>query len=223
MPHALVRPRPPLLAGAIASAALALAAIPGSAFAVTPVTHYVISPSPIAAAGSLPAGHVVNVTVSAESSTNTLVPGAVIYLAFSPTTGGGTAMVGTTALTTGLKPFTATTGAITVAYKTPAVLPTGGKDILKAANINLSPTITASAFYSYSLVTRYAMSPTPFAVAGSLAAGASVSATLTAFNAANAAVANVNVYLSFVPATGGGSAWVGTTALTSTPMPFKRA
>jgi hypothetical protein len=189
-------------------------------FAATP-THYVFSPSPIAAAGSLGVSHSVNVTVSAESSTNALVPGAVIYLSLSQTAGGGSAAVGATALTTALVPFTAATGSLTITYKTPAVLPTGGKDIIKAANAKVSPTITATDLYSFSLVTRYSFSPTAVATAGSLAANASVPVTVTSFNAANAALAGATVYLSFKPATGGGSAKVGVTALTATPMLFK--
>ena len=72
------------LGGSLLLAALA----PGSAFAAGAVTHYVMSPSPIAATASLAAGATKVVTVSAEDSTNALVPGAIVYLSLSQTTGG---------------------------------------------------------------------------------------------------------------------------------------
>src|SRR5450756_1371003 len=79
---------------------LMTAALPLTAFAATPVTHYAMSPGPIAAASSLAASSTVSITVSAETATNSLVPGAVIYLSFTQAVGGGTASVGTTSFGT---------------------------------------------------------------------------------------------------------------------------
>ncbi len=210
-----------LAAAGTLAGALLLGMLPGTVMAVGAVSHYVFSPSPIAPAASLAASTTKLVTVSAEDSTNTLVPGAVIYLSISTTTGGGSAMVGTVALTSTPVAFTATTGSISISYKTPAVLPTGGKDILKAANLKSLATITASDIYSFSHVTKYIFVPNPIAVPGTLAAGAAVNVTLTSYNSSSVAVGGATVYLSFKQATGGGSAAVGTTTLTSTPVPFK--
>ena len=204
------------LGGSLLLAALA----PGSAFAAGAVTHYVMSPSPIAATASLAAGATKVVTVSAEDSTNALVPGAIVYLSLSQTTGGGSATVGATALTVTPVAFTATTGKVSVTYKAPATLPMGGKDIIKAANAKTLATISASDLYSFAKVTKYTFSPASVAPPGSLAAGASATVTLTSLNSSSVAVAGAVVYLSFVPTAGGGTASVGATALSATPVAF---
>jgi hypothetical protein len=215
------RPGKKTLLGAILSGSLLLATVPGIALAAGPVTHYAFSPSPIHATATLAANATVAVTVSAEDSTNALVPGAVVFLSFSQTTGGGSAMVGTVALTATPVAYTATTGKITITYRAPAILPMGGKDIVKAGNTKTTPTIGATDIYSFAKVSRYVFSPSPIAVPGTLAAGGTVAVTLTAFNAAAVAVPNATVYLSFAPAVGGGSASVGLIALTATPTAFK--
>jgi hypothetical protein len=213
--------RPRILTGAVLTGTLLLATVPAIAFAAGPVTHYVFSPSPIHATAGLAANATVAVTVSAEDATNALVPSSVVYLSLSQTTGGGSATVGTVALTATPVAFTATTGKLTITYKAPAVLPMGGKDILKAGNAKSAPTISATDVYSFAKVSRYTFSPSPVAVPGTLAAGATVAVTLTALNASAVAVPGAAVYLSFVPAAGGGSASVGTTALTAVPTLFK--
>jgi hypothetical protein len=209
-----------LTSTALGGSLLLASLVPGSVFAAGAVTHYVMSPSPIAATASLAAGATKVVTVSAEDSTNALVPGSIIYLSLSQTTGGGSASVGTTALTVTPVAFTATTGKLSVTYKAPAVLPMGGKDLIKAANAKTLATITASDLYSFAKVSKYTFSPSPIAPPGSLTAGASPLVTLTSFNSSSVAVAGAVVYLSFVPTAGGGTASVGLTALSATPVAF---
>jgi hypothetical protein len=196
---------------------LMAAALPSTAFAATPVTQYVLSPAPIAATSSLAASSTVSITVSAETATNSLVPGAVIYMSFTQAPGGGTAVVGATNLGKTPVAFTAATGTITVTYTAPAMLPTGGRDTIKAANAASLPSITATDSYDFVI---YVFSPYAIAAPGSLAAGATVPVTLTAEDASAVAVPNATVYLSLVPAAGGGSAAVGATPLTSTPVAF---
>jgi hypothetical protein len=204
--------------GCAISSLLLAAALPLTAAAVTPVvTHYVMSPAPIAATGALAPNSTVSITVSAETATNSLVPGAIIYLSFTQALGGGLASVGATSLGHTPVAFTAATGAITVTYTTPVVSPTGGRDTVKAANAASLPSITATDSYDFVI---YVFSPYAIAAPGSLAAGATVPVTLTAEDASAVAVPNATVYLSLVPAAGGGSAAVGATPLTSTPVAF---
>jgi hypothetical protein len=204
------------LAGLLMSATL-----PMTAFAATPVvTHYVMSPGPIAAASSLAANSTVSISVSAETATNSLVPGAIIYLSFTQALGGGTALVGTTSLGTTPVAFTAASGTVTVTYNAPAVLPASGRDTIEAADAKSLPTITTTDSYDFAAPINFVWSPDPIAAPGSLAAGATVPITLTAENASAVAIPNATVYLSFVPSAGGGSAAVGTTPLTGTPAAF---
>src|ERR1035437_9451783 len=172
---------------------LMTAALPSTAFAATPVTQYVLSPAPIAATGSLAANASVSITVSAETATNSLVPGAVIYMSFTQASGGGTAVVGATNLGKTPVAFTAATGTITVTYTAPAMLPTGGRDTIKAANAASLPSITATDSYDFVI---YVFSPYAIAAPGSLAAGATVPVTLTAEDRSAVAVPNATVSLS---------------------------
>src|ERR1035437_5727269 len=178
---------------------LMTAALPLTAFAATPpvVTHYAMSPGPIAAASSLAANSTVSITVSAETANNSLVPNASIYLSFTQAGGGGTALVGTTSLGTTPVAFTAASGTVTVTYNAPAVLPASGRDTIEAADAKSLHTITTTDSYDFA-----------------------APITLTAENASAAAIPNATVYLSYVPSAGGGSAAVGTTPLTGTPAAF---
>lgn len=69
------------------------------------------------------------------------------------------------------------------------------------------------------VVGGYALSPSPIAHRGSLAAGAEVSVTFSPVDNLGA-IRGATVYLSFRPAPGGGSARIGSIPLTSTPTPF---
>jgi len=212
MSRAYVKLGVALIAGA------AMLATGGRAAAAGPVTHYVINPSPIAAAASLPAAASVTVTVTAEDSTGTAVPGAQVYLELHTTTGGGSADVGTTALGSVPIDFVANaSGQVVVMYHTPAVLPTGGQDVIAAKDERGMASIVSTDAYNYSTVTAYALSRFPLAAPGSLAANATVREFLTAL-AGTTPVPGATVYLSFAAAAGGGTAAVGATPLTSTPL-----
>jgi hypothetical protein len=204
---------------------LGFAAISGApvvAHAAGPVANYVLSPSPIAPAGSLAANATKAVTLTAVDSTNTPVPGSTVYLTFKHTlTGGGSAAVGTTTLTLKPQAFVADTGGhVAITYHTPSTLPSNGEDVISAQNVASHATIRVRDHYTFVGVKRYAMNPRPIAVTASLAGNASVVVTLTALNSSHAGVPGAVVYLSISQAAGGGSAAVGTKALTSTPVAF---
>ncbi len=200
----------------------AISAAPLVAQAAGPVANYVLAPSPIATAGSLAAGATVAVTLTAEDSTAAPVPGATVYLAFKHTkTGGGSALVGTTPLTLKPQSFIADgSGHIAISYHAPSTLLTNGEDVITAQNTASLPSIRVTDHYIFNGVTRYKMHPHPIAATATLAGSASVTVTLTALNSSGVGVPGAVVYLLFTQATGGGSAAVGTTALTSTPHAF---
>lgn len=184
--------------------------------------NYVLAPSPIAAAGTLAANATVAVTLTAEDSTSTPVPGATVYLAFKHTvTGGGSALVGMTVLNLKPQPFVTDGGGhIAISYHTPSTLPTNGEDVITAQNTASLPTLRVTDHYIFNVVQRYKISPHPIAATASLAGNVTVAVTLTALNSSRVGVSGAVVYLLFTQAAGGGSAAVGTTALTSTPQAF---
>lgn len=218
--HARLTRSGAMLATALGAVVMVTSLVPAIVFAATPVTHYLIFPSPIAAPGSLAANSTKTIDVQAKSAKPALVPGAVVYLSFSAAAGGGSASVGTTALTTTPKPFTSTTGKIFVTYRTPSVLPGGGRDTLKAANAKTGATITATDSYLFSAVSKYTFNGNPIAPPGSLAASSGTSVTLTALDASSVAVPGAVVLLSYFQGAGGGTASVGSTALTGTRAAF---
>lgn len=200
----------------------AVLATPLATHAAGPVANYLLAPSPIAAPATLAANATVTVTLTAVDSTNAPVPGATVFLTFKHTvTGGGSALVGTTALNLKPQSFVAdTSGHIAITYKTPTTLPGNGEDLITAQNLASHPTIRVSDHYIFDSVEHYKMHPHPIAATASLAANSTVVVTLTALNSSHTGVAGAVVYLLFTPTTSGGSASVGTTALTSTPQAF---
>jgi len=200
----------------------AVSAGPLEARAAGPVAKYVLAPSPIAVAGSLAAGATVAVTLTAEDASSLAVPGATVFLAFKQAkTGGGSALVGTTTLALKPQSFVAdTSGHIAISYHAHTPLVTNGEDVITAQNTASLPTIKATDHYIYNSVTKYAVHPRPIAPTATLGANATVVVTLTALNSSGVGVPSAVVYLLFIPATGGGSAMVGTTALTGTAQPF---
>ena len=76
---------------------------------------------------------------------------AVVYLVFAQAAGGGSAAVGTTALTSTPQAFTANaSGVITITYKTPSVLPTSGMiDAIRARSAPTHPIVVASDTYTF--------------------------------------------------------------------------
>jgi hypothetical protein len=196
-----------------------VAAGAGSVFAAGSVTRYVFSPTPIAPAASLAPAATVSLTLTALDSTGTAVPGATVYLRMAITTNGGSSAVGATSIGTASAPFTANgSGQITIVFT--AGTATAGKDSIAAENAPSNPTVSAGTSYWYTPVARYSLNPAPIAPAGTLLAGSSVNVALVALNQGGTGIPNNVVYLSLVQGGGGGTAAVGTTALTSTPTAF---
>ena len=103
---------------------------PGAAMA-SGVSSIAVSPNPVAAAGSLAADQAVNLTVTAKNASGAAVPNATVYLSFTAATGGGTAEVGTTPLSTTTQAFTTNAaGQVTVTYTAPTAPPAAGTDTL---------------------------------------------------------------------------------------------
>ena len=168
----------------------------------------------------LAAGTKVHVTLTAEDSTGAPVPGATIYLMFL--SGGGSARVGRVPLNAIARSFTTNSlGVVTITYiVAQAPVPTTGDDDIVAKNAASHATITAHDVYFYNPIKKYVFSPSPIATTGSLTGGATVTVGVFPIKFDGSAAPNFTVYVSFVPAPGGGSATVGGTALTSSPSPF---
>lgn len=198
------------------------AGLVGTAPGTAPVVAALdMAPSPIAAPASLGATTTASVTLTARDSGGNPLPGVAVYLSLSRTTGGGSASVGTTALSSTPQAFTGNgSGQVVVAYKTPSTLPSGGEDIIVAQNTASNPTVTAQDTYVFTKASAFSWSRSPIATTGSLGSNSSVKVVLTVRNSSGAIVAGAKVYLSFVPTAGGGSAKKGTTALSATPKLF---
>ena len=96
-------------------------------------TTLFLNPSPIATAASLAPEAMVSVDLKAINAEQVQVVGGTVYLAFTPTSGGGNASVGSVALTSTPSPFVTDNGGnVIITYKTPASLPISGMDILQA-------------------------------------------------------------------------------------------
>ncbi len=118
----------------------------------TPVTSFTLSPSPIAAIGTLGGNQSTAVTLTTVGSAGP-IGFAPVWLSFSPAAGGGSAMVGTSALGSSPSAFTSDSGGhVTITYLTPAVLPSGGSDTITAQNAASGATISASDTYTYATV-----------------------------------------------------------------------
>ncbi len=189
-------------------------------------TSLSMAPSPMAAAGSLAAGKSVTVTVYDHNAVGNPAPNAQVYLSFHRAAGGGSATVNGKALGAVPAPFTTgSAGTLAVKYTTPAKLPAAGTDTLTAGTANAGA--TASDSYNFAkaapapAIKTLSWKPSPVATPGSLAAGKAVTVAVYAKNASGDAAANAQVYLSFHPATGGGSATVDGKALSATPAAFK--
>jgi hypothetical protein len=110
------------------------------------ITHYVycdvfrFSPSPIATPGTLPAGATVPVTLTSDGGLDQGITNSNVYVSFSSTaSGGGTAFIGTTQLTSSPQLFSTTTSnALQITYTAPAVLPTSGADTINVRDAGFS-------------------------------------------------------------------------------------
>lgn len=215
-----------LLSPSFAVAAAAAGCIQSTAVAQAAtgtVSKYVFNPRPIAPIGSLAADTSVAVTLTLEDSNADPVPGGGVFLSFTPTTGGGTASVGDTALTTTPEPFNADAeGRVAITYRTPATLPAGGTDVIKAQNKPVSANFNKSDIYRYRapVLRRYVWDPYPIATPGSLTSGERVSLTVTATTSGGTGVPGATIYLSRHGGRRLGTASVGITLLTKSPHPF---
>jgi hypothetical protein len=182
-----------------------------------------LSPVPIGTSYNTAVGARISVSITAEDSTHVAIPGAQFYVSFSQAVGGGTAFVGTTVL--GRKPHQWTadsTGKVIVTYTAPPTMASAGADVLRAENgatVSTS-TLKADDGFCYTNIASMGFTPKPMARKGSLPAHATVPLTLTAFGSNGLLATGATVFLHFKPAAGGGTAMVGTTALTKTPKPF---
>jgi hypothetical protein len=185
------------------------------------------SPSPVAAAGALAPGAAATVDLSALDAAGRPAAGATVDLSFDAPAGGGSASVDGVALTAAPQAFTLdAAGRLQIVYTAPAAATAAGSDTIVATGAAGSVTPAATDSYTYEAaagqgrVRAYAFSPSPIAAAGSLQPGQSVAVTLTAEDAAGNPVPTSIVYLAFAQGKGGGTAWVGGTALSTTPQPF---
>ena len=209
-----------LLTGALANTAVASVSSP------PPIATITMSPTPIAASGSLKAGAAVTVTLTALDSTSHPIVNATVYIAFVPTSGGGRATVHTKTLNNiPIAYKTGLSGTIKITYHAPAnPQPTSGDDWIGSTANPFNSNVTAADTYTFvpaPAVSAYHASPSPIAATGTLAAASRVPVTVTAVNSGGTAVPYADVYVSFTPATGGGTAYAHGIALTSTPQLFK--
>ena len=117
-------------------------------------TVYRFNPSPIATSGSLAAGAVVPVTLTAKDGLNHGVANSNVYLSFKAAPGGGSAKVGSTTLTSSPAHFTAdSTGTVQITYTAPLSLPSTGQDTIAVQDLPTSPQGKNSASYSFAAST----------------------------------------------------------------------
>jgi hypothetical protein len=197
------------------------AVLHGSASAT--VAHMVFNPVPIGTSYNTAVGARISVSITAKDSAYSSIPGAQFYVSFNQAIGGGTAFVGTTIL--GRKPLRWTadsTGKVIVTYTAPPKMAKTGADVLRAENgatVSTS-TLKVDDSFCYTKIASMGFTPKPVAPKGTLPTHATVPMTLTAFGSNGLLASGATVYLHFNPAVGGGTAMVGTTALTKTPKPF---
>jgi hypothetical protein len=186
----------------------------GSAQAATqPVTQITIVPTPIAPAGTLAPQTIRTITVTAYDVVGQPVGGAPLWLAFQPTTNGGSATVGTAGLGKTLQSFSTNLhGKVLVTFT--AGTASGGRDALLVQDAQTSPTIKGSDSYIYSSITAATWSPKPIAPKGSLANSQGVGLTLTVLGPGGTPATNTDVLLVFH---GAGRAMVGTVVLSGHP------
>lgn len=202
-----------------------VAAVPATALhgsAATTIAHIIMSPLPVGQSSTTAPNSRITVGAKAEDANNQPIAGATLYLSFHQAVGGGTAVVNTTVLGVKPQPFTTSSlGEVDVTYIAPSTFPSTGVDLIHAedgAKVT-SSTVTLNDPFCYSSVSTMQFTPRPIARTAHLAANQSVPVTLTVFQAGHLA-AGVPVYLHFAKATGGGTAQVGSTPLTSTSQSF---
>jgi hypothetical protein len=191
------------------------------------VTGYRFPAPPVASAGSIGPGQSVSFKVTVVSGT-TPDPGGLMYLFYAHTRQGDSTTVppaqcsGVSRVSLNQSSPTLcaadSKGQLLITYTTSPQLQAQGGVRFVAENAPSRPTVMANTHYAYS--TEYRFSSSPIARSGSLGLGASVPVLLTAKDGLDHPIPNGTAYLSFVPATGGGSASVGSTQLTRSPKLF---
>jgi hypothetical protein len=185
---------------------------------------------PIATAGSIGPGASTSFTLSAKIGT-AAAPNTTVWITQTNGVGGDATLIpsaqcnGKTQIPTqgGFNQFIQCTtdgsGNLVMTYQTPTQTQAFGEADWQAQDASSHPSTAAITHYVYCAAFRF--SPSPIAAPGSLTTpGTSVPLTLTVDNAVDQGVANSNVLLSFKATSGGGTAFVGTTQLTSTPAMF---
>src|SRR5439155_24064007 len=134
---------------------------------------YVFTPSPIAPSGSLAANQTVAITLGARGADATHLQD--VWLSFTAASGGGSASVGATALTSTPTKFTTNaSGQVPISYTTGAAPPTSGSDVIRVAS-QPGGDVTAVDAYSYAACpTSLALDPSPIAPRGALVGGQTV-------------------------------------------------
>jgi hypothetical protein len=121
------------------------------------ITHYVycdvfrFSPSPIATPGTLTPGATVPITLTSDGGLDQGILNSDVYVTFNATSGGGTAFVGATQLTSSPQLFSTGSGASTlqITYTAPATLPTSGQDTITVRDGGFSVGAGNSDTYSF--------------------------------------------------------------------------
>ncbi len=203
---------------------LVLGDLDGSASTQTTGLTYAFGAPPIAPAGSLGPNQSVNFVLKVKNN-GVADPGGPVYLSYNSPANDSTTVPaaqcgGTSQLSRTPVLCTANSaGQVTLTFTAPAQPPAEDVVLFTAGNTASNPSINAVDHYLYA--TNFRFTSSPVAPSGSLAANASTVVTLSAENAADQGIPNDTVYLSFAPATGGGSAQVtGGAVLTRTPALF---
>jgi Calx-beta domain len=213
------------LTGAGFVAALLVAGVHPVPVAAQTLTGIRFPGQTIASAGALGPSQTAPVVATATSNSKP-DPGATIYIEQYGHVSGDVTLVpasqcgGASQLTVGQ--FTACTtdsnGEVVMTYRAPADPPAVGEGDWYAQDSPSNYHYRATTHYVYSTNLRF--SPSPIAPGGSLGAGTTTPVTLSIENALDQGMPNDIVYLSFKQASGGGSAYVGSTQLTSSPVLF---
>ena len=218
----------------VAAVAIAMPALSAAtAMASTGGVHFAFPQPPIAPAGSIPAGGSLSFTLRVTNN-GAADPGVTAYLCQcqdSPGVGDSVPGDSTTVPAAqcggvGVLPSdgsllactTDSLGQVVLTYHVPAqTVAQGRADWIAVSDTTSHPARKALQHYVYCTVYRFNSSP--IANSGSLASSVSVPVTLTAEDGVDTGIASTT-FLSFHATSGGGSASVGGTQLTSTPALF---
>jgi hypothetical protein len=192
----------------------------------TTYTHIRMNPAPIAQFGSLLAGQGASFFVQPLNGTQ-CVAGAVVYVSNTEHVVGDAITVqipsecgGATRVTaTPVACTTDSTGKLNFTYTSPSTIPDHGTAEVTASNHSSGGGFSSHDWYLYEMLYRFSSSP--IAPAGTLAAGQTVTDTLSVTGVGGTAQPSEKVFLSLTStASSSGTAMVGATALTGSPAAF---